>query len=684
MAIINIFCDPSAGTYNQSLKSDPSGSPVAGSFGGTVAYDSSILGGPLANTNSIFSPQSTIVMGQGNSVPLPSSGDGGNNFIGNGDGNVASGFFNSIFNGGANFACSSSGVACYATVVNGVYNTAEGQYSFIGSGGTPSGVANHVALGDYSFIGNGQCNFIGEGSYVNVFNGQNNQATGCFGTIVNGSNNCICEINPASPLCYTTIGNGNNNMICSGNFASIFAGADHVIQDGTYGSIVGGLAHRVFGEYATIAGGCNNYIDNAQSSFIGAGELNFISARTPFSAIAGGCCNNISNQGGLNFIGGGFENYITGGRGGLVNAGVIAGGSNNTLLGSQYPTIGGGCANTAGGSTGATVAGGATNCANADFSFIGGGGTNAVNTGSMFGAIAGGNENNVGNATAGYCAATYGFIGGGQSNLIDTSSTDASSFGAIGGGQKNTICAGANNSGIFGGEGNSVASNASFILGGVTNCIVAGADCSTISGGCNNSIGANSIFGNIVSGYNNKVGNLYATQYSSIFGGLNNVVNGQEAYIGGGQGNVVYNGASNIYIGAGFENCILAGGDDSSIMSGAINKLSGVRSFIGSGDYNTLSSRGSSIVGGNGNTVSGDYSAILGGQGNNDNGFTYTGMYGVGLNGANIPSGTGAFWANELVIPDIPAGTGGGAPFGYPLGSLYYLVVGGLKQVYVV
>jgi len=79
----------------------------------------------------------------------------------------------------------------------------------------------------------------------------------------------------------------------------------------------------------------------------------------------------------------------------------------------------------------------------------------------------------------------------------------------------------------------------------------------------------------------------------------------------------------------------------------------------------------------------GDCSAILGGQGNNDNGFTYTGMYGVGLNGANIPSGTGAFWANELVIPDIPVTTGP-PPVGYPLGSLYYVVIGGLKQVFVV
>lgn len=59
-------------------------------------------------------------------------------------------------------------------------------------------------------------------------------------------------------------------------------------------------------------------------------------------------------------------------------------------------------------------------------------------------------------------------------------------------------------------------------------------------------------------------------------------------------------------------------------------------------------------------------------------------MYGTALAAANIPSGLGAFWANELVIPNIPIGTGGGAPVGYPPGSLYYLINAGLCQVYVV
>ena len=60
-----------------------------------------------------------------------------------------------------------------------------------------------------------------------------------------------------------------------------------------------------------------------------------------------------------------------------------------------------------------------------------------------------------------------------------------------------------------------------------------------------------------------------------------------------------------------------------------------------------------------------------------------------GQHGANIPSGTGALWANELVVPDIPIGTLSGGvpvpPIGYPSGSLwYYPDVNGNNAVYVV
>ncbi|NDC42168.1 MAG: hypothetical protein EBZ77_11570 [Chitinophagia bacterium] len=66
------------------------------------------------------------------------------------------------------------------------------------------------------------------------------------------------------------------------------------------------------------------------------------------------------------------------------------------------------------------------------------------------------------------------------------------------------------------------------------------------------------------------------------------------------------------------------------------------------------------------------------------------GMFGKGLTAATIPSGLGAFWANELVVPNIPVGfcpSGGSItpPGGYPSGSLwYYPDTTGNNVVYVI
>jgi hypothetical protein len=73
----------------------------------------------------------------------------------------------------------------------------------------------------------------------------------------------------------------------------------------------------------------------------------------------------------------------------------------------------------------------------------------------------------------------------------------------------------------------------------------------------------------------------------------------------------------------------------------------------------------------------------LGGSGNNDNGNPFTGIFGTGISATPIPGGAGGLWVNELVAPSMPV-TLGSPPAGYPVGSLYYVIVGGLKQVFVV
>ena len=207
-------------------------------------------------------------------------------------------------------------------------------------------------------------------------------------------------------------------------------------------------------------------------------------------------------------------------------------------------------------------------------------------------------------------------------------------------------------------------------------------------------------------------------RYNGIFSGLNNLIAEYNfSFIGGGAQNYI-NGSFNA-IGGGCLNCIpqgqynvLGGGDNNTIsnptpgtneplysviVGGQLNCIDtdvlndtvfatiggGHNNYIAPGAYNTA------ILGGDSNSLTGSCSAILGGANNNDNGFAYTGMYGVGLGGANIPSGTGALWANELVVPDIPMGTlSGGIPVppgGYPSRALwFYPDANGNNVVYVV
>jgi hypothetical protein len=282
-----------------------------------------------------------------------------------------------------------------------------------------------------------------------------------------------------------------------------------------------------------------------------------------------------------------------------------------------------------------------------------------------------GGENNIGNIVpGGFLPAQYSFIGSGRYNCID-SGLQLTNFSFVGGGAENYIGIGISNSSIVGGCINSLCGNFAFVGGGRENNVgnVTGgrlADFSAITAGYQNCIDtsatANSFFGFVGNGESNYVcpGSNWAT-----------VVNGQFNTICG----------SNSFIGSG----------DNNRIGGAIADPGADFSFIGSGQNNNIQPNTchGAIFSGDSNVVSGNCSAILGGQNNNDNGNPYTGIYGTGISAAAIPSGTGAFWANELVVPNIPTGflTLGipTPPAGYPVGSLWYFPdANGNKVVYVV
>ena len=132
------------------------------------------------------------------------------------------------------------------------------------------------------------------------------------------------------------------------------------------------------------------------------------------------------------------------------------------------------------------------------------------------------------------------------------------------------------------------------------------------------------------------------------------------SFIGGGQNNLISSVGASSHYGA------IGGGQNNVIHPGALH---------------------ASIFGGNANQVSGSNSAILGGSGNNDNGIPFTGMYGNGLV-ASVPvlGAPSAFWADTLVIPNIPLITTGPAYAALPIGALYYTTTGftpGSQPVYV-
>ena len=97
----------------------------------------------------------------------------------------------------------------------------------------------------------------------------------------------------------------------------------------------------------------------------------------------------------------------------------------------------------------------------------------------------------------------------------------------------------------------------------------------------------------IVSGFNNRVGtnntNWADAAYSGVVSGYENNVSGLKSFIG-----------------AGLQNAVA--GDRSAVVSGHLNNVSGDDAFVGGGRSNTVSGDYSAIPGGRGLTLSGDNS----------------------------------------------------------------------------
>jgi hypothetical protein len=135
---------------------------------------------------------------------------------------------------------------------------------------------------------------------------------------------------------------------------------------------------------------------------------------------------------------------------------------------------------------------------------------------------------------------------------------------------------------------------------------------STISGGVGNIISGTTVYNSVIGGGSGNVISSSFAARATIGGGSSNTANGAYAFIGGGAVNtasypytVISGGSNNI-----------ANGDGSTVGGGFVNTASGHIAAIGGGFSNTASYSYTVVGGGTGNTASG-YGTTVGGGGNN-------------------------------------------------------------------
>lgn len=262
-------------------------------------YYSAIGGG---TSNEINGNLSTIAGGYDNWIQT-----GGWSFIGGGSGNDTKGSINTIAGGADNW----SNTGAYTFIGGGAYNSIgtgdavkDGSYMITATGITRRYPYNFLytmngpAYGDYSVIGGGLLNAVGDPLTVIGGGGQNWSAgmytrtvtspyqlyldqTGCYTStttiscpsrynVISGGkwnevNVAFVEQTATSSYCqvdgYASIGGGAYNTITStvGQGATIAGGVSNTIT-GTYGTVGGGITNTVAGLYGVVPGGRQNSV----------------------------------------------------------------------------------------------------------------------------------------------------------------------------------------------------------------------------------------------------------------------------------------------------------------------------------------------------------------------------------------------------------------------------------------
>jgi len=232
--------------------------------------------------NIITANHSVIGGGQGNRV------SGNFSFIGGGRSNfIAAGSNGFSFIGGGFQNTVSAGALYGATIGGGCLNTACNDATIGG------GRAN-FAFGATSFIGGG-CQNCTAGPNSTVAGGCGNYACSVGSSIAGGSANTIAG--NLSLTDYSFIGGGISNRIGDGAtaslpFSTIGGGCSNAItasSASTYASTIGGgQFNRICNAACSIiGGGCNNLICSSFST-IGGGEINCILTSATYSYIGGG------------------------------------------------------------------------------------------------------------------------------------------------------------------------------------------------------------------------------------------------------------------------------------------------------------------------------------------------------------------------------------------------------------
>lgn len=297
---------------------------------------------------------------------------------------VAGGYHNNIGGSLSNYGYNVIGGG-YENQINETYG-----YSFIGGG-----QSNLISTeGGWNFIGGGFENYFDNGadSYCNVIvGGDENFITspGNTNTICGGYRNSINGSDSEGPY-YCFVGGGESNTIGSGtytncSYSNINGGYDNYIYD-QYATIGGGYGNYIAsgGSYAIIGGGVENEIESGEYATIGGGTANLINGGT-YGTIAGGQQNQVTGARGT--IGGGSVNIVS------DQYATVAGGSSNEIESGEYATIAGGSGNFIEGGTAATIGGGAGNQAGDQYTTVAGGSSNNVQEGASYGAIGGGANN---------------------------------------------------------------------------------------------------------------------------------------------------------------------------------------------------------------------------------------------------------------------------------------------------